>query len=132
MRDRANDLAILQNRAAAHSLHHAAGLRKKLLVRHAQQQISRAAGRRIDFFDLNIILAGFIAGNGGQDRRLAGLDLILFCNRQRRTGDVCRVLCRELAENAAFGVGVKRSAVARQVKVALELAGRGARLFSPP
>ena len=57
MRDRANDLAILQNRAAAHSLHHAAGLCKKFLVRHAQQQISRAAGRRIDFFDLNIILA---------------------------------------------------------------------------
>lgn len=49
MRNRANDLAILQNRAAAHSLHHTAGLRKKLLVRHAQQQISRAAGRRIDF-----------------------------------------------------------------------------------
>ena len=37
MRDRANDLAILQNRAAAPSLHPAAGLRKKLLVRHAQQ-----------------------------------------------------------------------------------------------
>ena len=92
MRDRANDLAILQNRAAAHSLHHAAGLRKKLLVRHAQQQISRAAGRRIDFFDLNIILACFIAGNGGQDRRPAGLDLILLCNRQRRAGDLCRVL----------------------------------------
>ena len=63
-----------------------------------QQQISRAAGRRIDFFDLNIILARFIAGNGGQDRRLAGLDLVLFCDRQRRADDLRCVLCRVLAE----------------------------------
>ena len=38
---RANKPPILHDGAAAHPLHHAAGLREQLFIRHAQQEVSR-------------------------------------------------------------------------------------------
>ena len=91
-----------------------------------QQKVARAAGRRVDLFDLNVVCACFFALHGCKDLRFSGFSLAFSGNGQRLRAKLLCVLGGKLSKNAALGIGKKRTAVTRQVKIALEFSRRGA------
>jgi len=74
----ADQLAVLDDRASAHSLHDAAGLAQELLVGDAQDHIlALGAVAVIDPFNFGIKILGAAAVDGGQDFHGAGFHFLL-------------------------------------------------------
>ena len=77
MGDSARQLAVLDNRAAAHPLHNPAGGLKQVRVGHADHQIAVGVPRRhIDPLNAHLAAARRGAGNGGQDLRIPQFNLL--------------------------------------------------------
>ena len=120
MRDRADEPPVLQDGAAAHALHDAAGLRQQGAVRDGQPEIAPLRLIRLDGDDLHGIFARLRAGNVGEDRRAAGVDLRGGGRGQRRS--VLR-RCHD-AKNTALRVAADRSAWAAPRHSPVQRAGR--------
>ena len=120
MRDRADEPPVLQDGAAAHALHDAAGLRQQGVVRDGQPEVAPLRLVRLDGDDLHGIFARLRAGNVGEDRRAAGVDLCGGGRGQRR--NVLR-RCHD-AKNAALRVAADRPARAAPRHGAVQRAGR--------
>ena len=74
MRHRTHQLPVLQDRAAAHALYDAAGLRQQRLVRHRDEQIPAVFCVRVDAVDADGKALDLFAVHIGQDLRRAGRD----------------------------------------------------------
>src|SRR5574344_1545211 len=118
----AHQLAVLQNGAAAHALHYAAGGLQQLRVGNAQEQ---AAGRilvTVDLDDLHLILPDLITADGGTDHGSAGFHFLSRCHRHSlpRGEEIC---VGHGAEYTAVTVHRHRAHIPLHGKIALELAG---------
>ena len=117
MRHRADEAAVLQDRAAAHPLHDPAGFLQQCGVRHTDQEIARRLTLRIDFHDLHRVLLRLIAGDIGEDRRRAGFHLVGLCHGNRLAR--CQRARLHRAEDAALRVGRHGSQIPAARKIAL-------------
>ena len=83
--DCANQLSILDNWAAAHSLDNAARFRQKLRVGYANDHISAVGGiGQVDFFDGNRVLLGCFSFYGAENICVAYLNLLTHCKGDSR------------------------------------------------
>ena len=125
MRDRADEPAVLQNRASGHALDDATGFLQKALVRDGQEQVPAVFGLRIKLVDAHTIFLDTASVHICKDHGLAGMNLRRACNRY---GLMLR-RAQKLAENAVRFILRDQTDAAGDVKIALELARRAARAF---
>ena len=104
MRYRADQLAVLQDRTAAHALHDAAGFLRKLRIGYAEHHAAPVfVVRRIELDNLDRITLHAVAVHVGQDFRVTDFDFV--CRRDRHTLQLAvQRIVRYGAENAAFCV----------------------------
>ena len=119
MRHRADELAVLQNRAARHPLHNAARGLQQRRIRHGQQ-VARAAVFAVNAADLHRVIDRRVPRNGRTYDRRAGFDRVV---RRRLHGRALRRLGHG-AKNAEHAVARNVADGLPRIEAADQLAGR--------
>ena len=98
-----HQLAVLDDRTAAHSLNNSAGFAQQLFIRHADCHGFSVLVPSDNPFNPDGIPFGFAAGNTGQNLRLSDLDFIPFCDWNRLSRHGFGAHCSENTVCGVFG-----------------------------
>ena len=101
VRDRADELSVLDYRASAHPLNDTARNLQKLRIGDSDHHIFCILRVQADFFDFDIIFLWRATLNSREHRRRAGFDLGFECYREGLS--FCAYIS-QMAENSVFAV----------------------------
>ena len=122
-----HQLSVLENGAAAHALHNAAGNFQQFRIGDADRHVAGAVcAAVVDFLQRDVIGFRRVAGNGAEDLCGSGLDLLLQCHGNGFFG---RRIVIQRSENAAAVVAQKFPQRGIIGKAALQHAGTAGNAF---